>query len=104
MLGCGAEASVSPSLPSPAHHGQTGESGPCSGQVGDSSPRGGGASAEPLTFHSAPPTLRSAKPFSLAAGSLELIMMRECKCQRDPSFNSELLKNKPAVLAPPEVS
>lgn len=33
----------------------------------------------------APPALRSL--FSLTAGSSELIMMRECKCQRDPSFN-----------------
>lgn len=51
---------------------------------GGTAPQEAGVRASGILFL-APAALRSL--FSLAAGSFELIMMRECKCQRDPSFN-----------------
>lgn len=68
----------------PPKPGQAGASGLCFGQVVGQLLERQECRAADISFL-APPALRSL--FSLAAGSSELIMMRECKCQRDPSFN-----------------
>lgn len=67
---------------------QAGASGLCFGQVVGQLLERQECGAADISFL-APPALRAAlrSLFSLAAGSSELIMMRECKCQRDPSFN-----------------
>lgn len=60
------------------------------GQVGCAAGRWWDLSARARSaslWHFIPGPSHPTSLFSLAARSFELIMMRECKCQRDPSFN-----------------